>query len=607
MCGIVGFINKKIEKHVLVEMMDMISHRGPDGSGTYLDEKIAMGHRRLSIIDIEGGVQPMKNEDGNLICIFNGEIYNYRDLRRELFALGHDFTTDSDTEVLIHGYEEWGTALPLKLRGMFAFVIWNRKKQELFCARDYFGIKPFYYYHKDETFLFGSEIKSFLPHPAFEKELNHDQLELYLTYQYSPGNTTFFRNVYKLPPAHYLIWKNGKIDIFRYWQPDFSPDTEKTEEEWIRDIHVTMQQSVQAHKISDVEVGSFLSSGVDSSYVVTLANVDKTFSIGYGEETYNEAALAHEYSKVISVKNEIYQISPEEYWEKLPEIQYYMDEPLADAASAALYFLNREASKQVKVCLSGEGADELFGGYRIYREPFICETYENLPDWIKRVIGTVAERLPQRRGINFLVRHKCTLEQRYIGNTCLFTQKQKRKIMKHFSGNSVPTELSEPLFRQLKGADDVTRMQFTDLHLWLVGDILLKADKMSMANSLELRVPFLDKEVFEVARKIPTSLRVNKEQTKIALRQAAQQTVGTERANREKLGFPVPVREWLKEEPYTSLVWSAFKSPVAEQFFHTKHLTKMLKNHVAGKQDNWRQIWCVYVFLIWYQEYFISR
>lgn len=606
MCGITGFISKKIDGTVLWNMMDRIAHRGPDGSGTYLDEYIALGHRRLAIIDMEGGVQPMKNEDGSLICVFNGEIYNYQELKKELTKAGHIFTTRSDTEVLLHGYEQWGMALPVKLRGMFAFVIWNRTKGELFCVRDYFGIKPLYYYHQGETFLFGSEIKSFLPHPDFRKELNQKQLELYLTYQYSPGNETFFRGVHKLPPAHCLIWRDNKIDIFQYWQPDFIPDQNKTEKEWEREIHACLQDSVQAHKISDVEVGSFLSSGVDSSYVTALAEVDKTFSIGYEEGKYDESVLAHKFSERLNVKNTIYRISPKEYWEKMPEIQYYMDEPLADAASAALYFLNREAAKQVKVCLSGEGADELFGGYHIYQEPFICEKYEKLPCWLRGMIGTAAEYLPEHRGINFLVRHKCSLRNRYIGNTSLFSEKQKKKLLKSYMGETLPTELSKSFFHHLKKADAVTRMQYTDLHLWLVGDILLKADKMSMANSLELRVPFLDKEVFRVASQIPTGYRVNRQQTKLVLRRAARKTVGEECASREKLGFPVPVREWLKEEPYTSYVWSAFKSPVAEQFFDTRYLTKMLNAHISGKQDNWRKIWCVYMFLLWYQEYFVK-
>lgn len=606
MCGIVGFMDKKLEKQVLEAMMEKIIHRGPDGSGMYLDDTIALGHRRLSIIDIAGGTQPMKNEDGNLVSVFNGEIYNYKELRKELEEKGYVFATESDTEVLLHGYEEWRRGLPNKLRGMFAFAIWDREKRELFCARDYFGIKPFYYYKKDHVFLFGSEIKSFLAHPGFEKKLNREQLELYLTYQYSPGENTFFEYVYKLAPAHFMVWKDGEIHVARYWEPRFVEDSDKSQEEWEIEIDKVMHNSVVAHEISDVEVGSFLSSGVDSSYVVSLSEVDKTFTIGFDNEKYDEAGYAHVFSQSMDVWNKVYRITPEEFWEQLPKIQYHMDEPLADAASAALYFLNREASKHVKVCLSGEGADELFAGYNIYKEPFMCEKYDRLPRFIRRAIGAIADCLPPVSGINFLVRHSKNLSQRYIGNTSIFTEKQKKKLMKNYSGSRKPTDISIPYFKKQIKADNVTRMQFTDLHLWLAGDILLKADKMSMANSLELRVPFLDKEVFAVASRIPTQYRVNGNETKIALRGAAVHRIGEENAKREKLGFPVPVRDWLREEPYVSLVRKSFTSEIAEEFFYTVKLERLLDEHVSGRRDNWRQIWCVYMFLVWYQVYFTN-
>lgn len=607
MCGIVGFIDRDLDKNVLQAMMDRIVHRGPDDSGAYLDDSVALGHRRLCVIDLKSGSQPMKNEDGMLICIFNGEIYNFQELRKELEGKGHLFVTESDTEVLLHGYEEWGRELPVRLRGMFAFAIWDRQKKELFCARDYFGIKPFYYYDKNKTFLFGSEIKSFLSHPQFEKALNREQLELYLTYQYSPGETTFFQNVYKLLPAHSLLWKDGKIEIECYWQPDLVPNYVKTKAEWEKSIDEVMHNSVSAHKVSDVEIGSFLSSGVDSSYVTSLAGVNKTFTIGFDKEEYNEAEYAGAFSQSIGCENRTYRITPEEFWEKLPEIQFYMDEPLADASSVALYFLNREASRHVKVCLSGEGADELFGGYHIYKEPFMWEKYEHLPLFIRRIVGAVAGLFPPMCGINFLVRHSQPLSQRYIGNTTLFTQRQMKKIMTGFSGRVRPTDISRPYFDFLPEADEVTRMQYTDLHLWLAGDILLKADKMSMANSLELRVPFLDKEVFEVARQIPTIYRVNNRETKIALRGAVAPHIGENSAKREKWGFPVPVRAWLREEPYVSLVRESFESATAAKFFHPKGIKRLLDDHVSGKRDNWRQIWGIYMFLLWYEEYFVKR
>lgn len=610
MCGIVGFASKKADydkQAVLKEMMDRIAHRGPDGEGSYLDEGVALGHRRLSIIDLQGGAQPMYNEDGSMVVIFNGEIYNFQELKAQLEEKGHVFATRSDTEVLLHGYEEWGKSLLQRLRGMFTFALWDKKTNTLFCARDHFGIKPFYYYQNGDTLLFGSEIKSFLPHPEFKKELNRDQLELYLSFQYSPGEDTFFQGVKKLLPAHWLEFKDGKLTVERYWTPAFDPETDKSLTQWEDAIENIMKQSVQAHKISDVEVGSFLSSGVDSSYMACLAHVDKTFTVGFADKQYDETHYAADFSKHIGVKNFSYRITPEEYWENLPKIQYHMDEPLADAASVALFFVNREAAKQVKVCLSGEGADEFFGGYNIYKEPFTVSWYDHIPLPIRRAIGWVAEQLPPVPGVNFLVRRSRPLEERYIGNTNLMGEKRKKQLLRVYKGKRKPIELSAPYLAKTKGQDPVTRMQYVDMHMWMVGDILLKADKMSMANSLELRVPFLDKEVFELARHIPAQYRANGENTKIAMRGAALRSIPEAVAEKKKLGFPVPVRAWLRDEKYASTVRAAFESDAAREFFNVKELERMLDQHMSGKRDDWRQIWCVFIFLVWYNEYFVKR
>ena len=609
MCGITGFTSKRADKaEILTAMMDAIAHRGPDGAGQYIDEQVALGHRRLSILDLEGGKQPMFNEDGRLVVVFNGEIYNFQALRTELQAAGHTFATDhSDTEVLLHGYEEWGREMVTRLRGMFAFAIWDKAEGKLFCARDHFGIKPFYYYHKGDSFMFGSEIKSFLENPEFDKRFNPAQLQLYLSFQYSPGEDTFFQNVKKLLPAHWLEWQDGKVTVQRYWSPCFDADETRTLEDWETDIEAAMKESVAAHKIADVEVGSFLSSGVDSSYMACLAHVDKTFTVGFAEAQYDETHYAQDFSKHIGVKNFAYRITPEEYWANLPKIQYHMDEPLADAASAALYFVNREAAKQVKVCLSGEGADEFFGGYNIYKEPFTVSWYDHVPLPIRRAVGAVAEKLPPVRGLNFLVRRSRPLEERYIGNTDLMGERRTKQLLRHYIPGVLPTGLSRPLFDKTKGQDPVTRMQFTDLQLWMVGDILLKADKMSMANSLELRVPFLDRKVFELARRIPVRFRADAHNTKIAMRRAAQRSIPPQTADKKKLGFPVPVRAWLRDEKYAAVVREAFHTEAARQFFHTEALDKMLDQHLSGKRDNWRQIWCVFVFLVWYNEYFVKR
>ena len=610
MCGIVGFTGMRAGREAILKAMtDAIAHRGPDGEGSYFGSGVALGHRRLSIIDLAGGAQPMFNEDKNLAVVFNGEIYNFMELRAKLVEAGHTFSTDhSDTEVLLHGYEEWGEGMLAQLRGMFSFAIWNEAEQTLFCARDHFGIKPFYYYLTDEgELLFGSEIKSFLAHPGFKKELNESQLELYLSYQYSPGEDTFFKGVKKLLPAHSLLWKAGEVNVKRYWEPRFEPEEGKTLSDWESRVEEVMRQSVAAHKISDVEVGSFLSSGVDSSYMAYLAHVDKTFTVGFANKQYDETDYAAEFSKFMGVKNYAYRIEPEEYWENLPRIQYHMDEPLADAASVALYFVNREAAKQVKVCLSGEGADEFFGGYNIYKEPFTVSWYDHIPLPIRRAIGAVAEKLPPVHGVNFLVRRSHPLEERYIGNTNLMGERRKKQLLKHYTGGKKPTDLSKPYFKKTAGQDPVTRMQYTDLHLWMVGDILLKADKMSMANSLELRVPFLDKEVFEVARHIPVECRADADHTKMALRGAAARSIPEKTADKKKLGFPVPVRAWLREEKYAAIVREKFQSESAEKFFNTRELTKMLDQHMSEKRDNWRQIWCVFMFLTWYEEYFVKR
>ena len=495
MCGFVGFTGDP-QEGVLHSMADAIAHRGPDDADYYMDGRVSLGFRRLSIIDLEGGRQPMRNEDGSKVLVFNGEIYNYQSIREDLLKAGHVFQTAADSEVVLHGYEEYGPALLDRLRGMFAFVIWDQAKGELFGARDFFGIKPLYYAQMGEAFLFGSEIKSFLPHPAFRKELNLRALEHYLSFQYSPGPETFFQNVYKLPPAHYFTYRQGKLNLTRYWLPEFHAEEDKSLDYWVDEIEKVFDNSVEAHKVSDVEVGSFLSSGVDSSYVACSAHVDKTFTVGFDNgEKYNEISYAKGLSERIPVKNISKVITPEEFWGTFPKIQYHMDEPLADPSAVALYFVCNTASQHLKVVLSGEGADEIFGGYNIYKEPLACPWYDKIPFPIRRLIGKIAGALPARRGLNFLVRRGKRLEERFIGNAYMFTEKGRRAILKNPTGAPAPEALVKPYYDMVKDQDPVTKMQFVDLNMWMVGDILLKADKMSMANSLELRVPFLDKEV----------------------------------------------------------------------------------------------------------------
>lgn len=617
MCGIVGFTNNIDNSNTVIkEMMDRIKHRGPDAEGEYIDDGIALGHRRLSIIDVSSqGDQPIFNEDGSLVLVFNGEIYNYKSIREKLTEAGHVFKTNTDTEVLIHGYEEYGEKLLNMLRGMFSFVIWDKNKKELFGARDFFGIKPMYYAVMDKTFIFGSEIKSFLAHPHFKMELNTKALENYLTFQYSPTSETFFKNVHKLLPAHYFRFKDGKITIKRYWDVNFSEDSKPSLDEWVNRISDIFHDSVEAHKIADVEVGSFLSSGVDSSYVAAVADVDKTFTVGFGnDEKYNEIGWAKNFSKAIGKENSSKVITPEEYWNSLSMIQYHMDEPLADPSAVALYFVCNIASKKLKVVLSGEGADEIFGGYNVYSDPD-GTLYDKLPRSLKRGIGALAQKLPAKRGVNFFVRKGKDVEERFIGNAYMFTPEQRRELLNIRTDAPDPTAITKQYFNIVKDKDDVTKMQYLDLHMWMAGDILLKADKMSMANSLELRVPFLDKEVMAVAEKIPTKYRVThsagtdetKYITKYAMRLAAkkdtpEQTAKT--AAKKKLGFPVPIRVWLREDKYYNIVSEAFNSESGKKFFNTPMLMKLLDDHKNGKTDNSRKIWTVFIFLVWYKVYF---
>lgn len=617
MCGYVGFTNKIDNANiVLKKMMEKIRHRGPDGEGQYIDEGIALGHRRLSIIDIDSGAQPMYNEDGSLVIVFNGEIYNYRQIREELVKSGHRFATQSDTEILIHGYEEFGSKLLNKLRGMFSFVIWDRKKNEIFGARDFFGIKPLYYADMNGTFMFGSEIKSFLEHPSFVKELNETALENYLTFQYSPANETFFKNVFRLPPAHFFIKDESGFRCQRYWQVEFDADEKPELDEWVNRISDVMHDSVEAHKISDVEVGSFLSSGVDSSYVAAVANVDKTFTVGFGkDERYNEIGWAKEFSAAIGKENTSKVITPEEYWGILPKIQYHMDEPLADPSAVALYFVCNIASEKLKVVLSGEGADEIFGGYNVYSEPG-GTVYDRVPMGIRKQIGNLCSKLPARRGLNFFIRKGKTLEERFIGNAYMFTPAERKALLKVKTDAPHPSKLTAPFYSEVADKDDVTKMQYLDLHMWMAGDILLKADRMSMANSLELRVPFLDKEVMALAQRIPTRYRVTRKEitdkntkyiTKYAMRKAAKKDTPPQTAKtaaKKKLGFPVPIRVWLREEKYYSVVKKKFTSEVSEKYFNTDLLVKLLDDHKNQVRDNSRKIWTVFTFLIWYDVYF---
>ena len=606
MCGICGFTGHidKSDK-IIKKMADVITHRGPDSEGFYCDKDISMGFRRLSIIDLSGGDQPIYNDDKTKVLTFNGEIYNYKELRSELISLGHKFSTNTDSEVILQGYEAWGEKVLDRLRGMFGFAIYNLKDDSLFIARDFFGIKPVHYALVGDHFVYGSEIKSILEFPLYEKKFNAKALDTYLSFQYVLPPETFFEGVYCLLPGHFLRYKNGKITTQRYFEPTFSPDEALTEDDAADKIEKVFEESVNAHKISDVEVGCFLSSGVDSSYVSSYFAGQKTFTVGFDfGEKYNETDWAKELSEKIGVEHHSKIISSDEFWANIEKVQYYMDQPLADPSCIALYFVSKLASEYVKVVLSGEGADELFGGYTIYNEINSLKAYQKLPGGIRKMLADIVRPMPKFKGRSFIIRGANTVEKRFIGNAFMFDKTEKQMILKTGLKVSEPYEYTKKLYDRVSDYDDITKMQYLDINTWMVGDILLKADRMSMANSLELRVPFLDKEVFSVARTIPSRLRVNRKNTKYAMRKAAHRHIPEEWAKKKKLGFPVPTRVWLRDEKYYNIVKAAFNSETAKKFFNSEKLIKYLDDHYKGKEDNSRKIWTVYIFIVWYNIYF---
>ena len=618
MCGFVGFLNTPeaaSPETVVKAMADRIVHRGPDDASYYVDQDVSLGFRRLSIIDLEGGRQPILNEDGTKVLVFNGEIYNFQSLRDDLLKKGHVFKTRTDSETILHGYEEYGKEILQRLRGMFAFVIWDKEKRELFGARDIFGIKPFYYYDDGKTFLFGSEIKSFLEHPGFHKELDEERIPEYLSYEYIPYENTIFKNVYKLPGAHCLTYRDGRLKVERYYSIQYRIEEDKPLEYWEEQIQKEFAESVSMHQIADVEVGCFLSSGVDSSYVVKEISKGtkkvKTFSVGYTEEKYSELPYAQEFSKTIGVENISNKVSADEFFDAVPEIQYMLDEPLPNPSEIPLYFLAQNARKYVKVVLSGEGADELFGGYPMYLQGGHFAQYaRKVPRPVRKLAGAVAKRLPEFKGKHFLIRGAMEPYQRFMRANYVFTNPAERqKYLKRPITSKAPEEYSKRYFDQVSGLDEPTQLQYVDMHTWMIYDILLKADRMSMANSLELRVPFLDRKMLELSCRIPSRYRADcqSETTKRALRSAALKELPEKTARMKKLGFPVPLSDWLREDKYYNKVKAAFQSGVAEKFFVTSELMKLLDDHKEGQAKNMQKIWSFYSFIVWYDQFFVKN
>ncbi len=607
MCGFCGILKEtgSIEENLVSKMREKMIHRGPDEGTHFLDENIGLGFRRLNIIDLMTGSQPISNEKRNIWLFCNGEIYNFQSLREELISKGHRFSSRSDVEVIIHLYEDKGTRCLEDLRGMFAFVLWDKEKKQLFGARDRFGIKPFYYFEKAGTLAFASEIKALLELSDFSAQVNEDAFLDYLTYQYVPEPETMFSEIYRLPPGHYLLKSAGKpLQISRYWQIRFTPSAEP-EEYYLEGIREKLRESVKLHLNSDVPRGAFLSSGVDSALIAALARELEpvsTYSVGYSEEQYSELKEARETAKYLETDHHEYIISPDDFLQNLPRLVWHFDEPVADPAAISLFFVARMAKQNITVTLSGEGADEVFGGYGIYREPQSLAFFYALPSPLQKALYLAEKILPPGiPGKNYLARTKRPIEKRFLGNAYIFSPLEKSTITL-LKKNLSPFRITDCLYKESSHLDDVTRMQYIDLHTWMPGDILAKADKMTMANSLELRVPYLDHHVFEFAATIPLKYKIQGDKTKVALRKAFKGILPPEALNRPKRGFPVPTRHWMKRPDFQEL----FQDLLAGEggnWFNRKNVRQLLREHSTGKKDVSRKLWTILIFLLWHKVF----
>jgi asparagine synthase (glutamine-hydrolysing) len=618
-CGLIGFLSAdgdaaSVAAAVEGSLADM-RHRGPDEGGVWTDDDVVIGFRRLSIIDIDHSHQPLPWLGGRYHLIFNGEIYNYLELRERLAReFGAQFETDGDGEAIVAGYHYLGEKFVRELRGMFAFLIWDSHERVLFGARDWFGIKPLYTYADDRGVFFASEKKSLLDvaSPDARSDVDTTALQHYLTLQYVPEPASMHRAIGRIESGMYFVAKPGEpVRPRRYFHPDFAIKPVSDEDKLFREIAEALEDSVEKHMRADVTVGSFLSGGIDSTAVAALAKRHNpkllTFTTGFERPGYSEIDVAAESAAAIGVEHITKVVSPDEMMQALPLIVWYLDDPVADPALVPLYFIAREARKHVKVVLSGEGADELFGGYTIYREPISLRAFDRLPGGLRRGLGTLSTRIPEgTRGKDLLRRGSIGIEERYYGNARIFRPDEMQGLYKGFDPSVSYMDVTRALYASTTHLDGSTRMQYVDLFTWLRGDILVKADKMTMANSLELRVPFLDTEVFAVGSSVPTNLKITRDTTKYALRRALEQIVPAHVLNRPKLGFPVPIRHWLKDEMYD---WarSIITESQADALFDLQAALALLDAHRAGPHDYSRKIWTLLVFLTWHGIFIEDR
>ncbi|QSO52372.1 asparagine synthase (glutamine-hydrolyzing) [Alicyclobacillus curvatus] len=614
MCGICGIFRGRenpVAMDELQKMTDTMMHRGPDDSGYMVDGDIGLGFRRLAIVDLEHGHQPMTNENRTVWVVCNGEIYNYKSLRNQLMRRGHIFTSNTDTEVIVHLYEEYGIELVRHLRGMFAIAIADLNIRELFLVRDPFGIKPLYYAQGSDGLRFASEMRSLLTTVPWEFSIDEQAMWDYFTLQYVPTSESLIRGMQKVPPGHYIRYHRGVLSTTEYWAPKYEPLYDKPESYYIDTVADALERSVRRHLQADVRVGSFLSSGVDSSTIVALAKQTRdltTFSVGFedADAQLDELVIARQTAAALGVQHKSTVISSSDIIRRLPTMMDSLEEPLGDPSALALYFLAELASQEITVVLSGEGADEIFGGYPIYHEPKSLAMFHYLPKWSTPLLRNLANKLPHGvKGRSFLLRGTTPLERRFLGNIHVFHEETKDMLFQRnmFGGHPSATfRHSDGIYDRTATYDDITRMQMVDLRTWLPGDILFKADKMTMAHSLELRVPFLDLDVFDAAASVPVEYRVRDTQGKYVLRQAAKRWLPDGIANRPKLGFPVPYRKWLRESMY-DMLRDAFQSSKFRHYFSESYVDMMLLQHRSGTRDYGRELWTLFAFLMWEQAF----
>ncbi|RIV17154.1 asparagine synthase (glutamine-hydrolyzing) [Alicyclobacillaceae bacterium I2511] len=615
MCGICGLVNKQgqpVDRQLLQDMTAMMMHRGPDDDGYYASGPVGLGFRRLAIVDVAAGQQPLANEDESVWVVFNGEIYNHQQLRHTLESRGHRFRTQSDTEVIVHLYEEKGIAGVDDLRGMFAFAIFDLRRQTLHLARDGFGIKPLYYRDGSDVFAFASDIRSLFTLPQERPALRLQSLWDYLTFQYVPGQNTMMEGVYRLPPGHYLTVQDGSQTLHQYWSPRFRPDASRSLDDYVEGVAHHLKRAVGSHLQGEVPHGALLSSGLDSSLIAALMSERlgrpealRTFSVGFegSNPDMDELAIASRTAAWLGSEHHSVTVSARTFVDTLPRMLEWMEEPVADPSAFGLYFVTEVAAGYVPVVLSGEGADEVFGGYPIYHEPLSLRGFSVLPVGLKALLVRLARTMPYgMKGRSWLLRGTTPLERRFVGNAQVFSEEAKGLLLRLDSETGWPVTSfahTDAIYRSTQDLDDVTRMQMVDLSTWLPGDILTKADKMTMANSVELRVPFLDRDLFEFAAAIPTRDRLAKGQTKYVLRTAAQRWLPAEVFNRPKLGFPVPYRQWLRG-PLRPLLQESLAS-LDPELFNAAEMQRMVQEHQQGVRDHGRALWVLLTFALWQQ------